>query len=428
MPLKLLAVGDLHLGRVPTRLPEELVHQVRKLGPAGALQRIVDTAIKNDIHVVVLAGDVVEEENDFFEAYRQLSAGVKRLLENNIRVFAVAGNHDVQILPRLADHIEGFCLLGREGQWQQETLEIDSEIVTLHGWSFPHRVVKDSPLTGQHFKRGSGFNLGLLHCDRDQAGSPYAPVSTRELESAGLDGWLLGHIHTPDKLSFDHPVGYLGSAVALDPGHPGARGPWLITIQGGRILSNEHWALSPLHWDHMAVDLTGIEIAEDARDRLLNSINDLDSLISDRPQPPGAVGLRITFIGRTDLRNSVEKLMATENLNDLYAGNSRIHYFVERTLYATHPELDMSSSAQRADPPGLLARQILILERDSADPERRFLIQESRHFLAERAKKPQWQPLDTDGLLSDDETVANWLHNAGLKALNQLLSQSEAAK
>ncbi|CAN5905242.1 hypothetical protein BH23ACT11_BH23ACT11_16730 [soil metagenome] len=82
MPIKLLAIGDLHLGRTPSRLPDELADRVRDLGPVGAWQRIVDEAIDGGVHVAVLAGDVVEGEYDFFEAYRELDTGIRHLLEH----------------------------------------------------------------------------------------------------------------------------------------------------------------------------------------------------------------------------------------------------------------------------------------------------------------------------------------------------------
>mgnify|MGYP000096576153 CR=1 FL=1 len=426
MSLKLLALGDLHLGRLPSRLPDELQDRAREMGPVGAWRRIVDAAIDERVDAIALAGDVVEDEYDFFEAYRELAAGVERLLDANIRVLGVVGNHDVQVLPRLAEQIEGFELLGRGGEWEQITLVAGSERMTVHGWSFPQRVVRLSPLAEQWFDPGPGPNLGLLHCDCDQTGSAYAPVTTAELQSASLDGWLLGHIHAPDLLSVEHPIGYLGSATGLDSGEPGPRGPWLVTVDGGRIVGIEHWPLAPLHWQRLPVDLTGIESPEDARDRLLAAVNNLDRDLSARSIVPEAAGLRVQFTGRSDLRREVEALFAPEDLAALYVGNSRIHYFVESRRYDLAPTLDMETLAQRGDPPGLLARRLQLLERASDDPERRALIKDAREHLATRGDKPYWRVLgDTT---PDDETVATWLREAGLTALDRLLAQQEAAE
>src|SRR5690606_36767750 len=136
-------------------------------------------------------------EHDFFEGYRELQRGVARLLAAGIRTLAVAGNHDVEVLPRLADQLHGFELLGRGGIWERITVSAAAEQLSLHGWSFPRRRVSSSPLEGAELARGPGVNLGLLHADRDQLDSHYAPVTSAQLQHSAVDGWLLGHIHAP---------------------------------------------------------------------------------------------------------------------------------------------------------------------------------------------------------------------------------------
>jgi exonuclease SbcC len=134
-------------------------------------------------------------------------------------VLGVAGNHDVQVLPRLADSVPGFGLLGRGGRWEVVELRSrDGGQIRVAGWSFPAAQVRTSPLADGLSVAGPGTGLlvGLLHCDRDVAGSPYAPVRSAELEAAPVDAWLLGHIHRPGVLSPPRPMGYLGSLCGLD--------------------------------------------------------------------------------------------------------------------------------------------------------------------------------------------------------------------
>ena len=108
--MKILAVGDMHLGRTPSRLPPQL--HAPDLGPAEAWRRTVAAALNHDVKAVLLAGDVVDRDDDFFEAYRALESGVKTLADAGIAVVGVAGNHDVKVLPRLVRHIPKFRLLG----------------------------------------------------------------------------------------------------------------------------------------------------------------------------------------------------------------------------------------------------------------------------------------------------------------------------
>ena len=148
--MKFLCVGDIHLGRRPSRLPEELPDELRAsdLGPAAAWRRAVDFAIEAEADAVLLAGDVVEQEDDFYEAYGDLRDGAARLAAAGVRVLAVSGNHDVQVLPRLADAVPGFRLVGRGGRWEIEDVEgRGGGRAHVLGWSFPERRVSTSPLS-----------------------------------------------------------------------------------------------------------------------------------------------------------------------------------------------------------------------------------------------------------------------------------------
>ncbi len=425
MALKLLAAADLHLGRRPSRLPASLTDRItaRELGPAGAWERLVDLALEEEVHAVLLAGDVVEGEHDFFEAYGELRKGVVRLVESGVRVLAVAGNHDTNVLPYLSDELTGFQLLGRGGRWEAATLSAGGEEATIWGWSFPRPSVREDPVTGHSFRRGPGPNLGLLHCDRDQAGSPYGPVASRALEAAELDGWLLGHIHGPDPLSTPRPTGYLGSLTGLDPGEAGPRGPWMLKVDGAALTGLEHRPIAPLRWIVLDVGLDGLGEPEEARSRFLERLRALHEGLREEARPPLAVGIRLTFVGRTRFRQEVEKLFQREELGDVSVGDGSVHYFVEALRVDTLPEVELEELARQGDPVGLLARRLLLLEASPKDPERQALISRARLRLERVARDPHRQGLERDGP-DGDETV-EWLRRAGKQALDLLLAQRD---
>lgn len=427
MPLKLLAVGDIHLGRRPGRLPQELAGAARELGPAGAWRRVVARAIAEGVDAVALAGDVVEREEDFYEAYRELFAGVEELAGAGIRVLGVAGNHDVHVLPRLADQLEGFELIGRGGTWETRTLEAGGEQATIHGWSFREARVPSSPVAEHDFERGPGANLGLLHCDLDQRGSPYAPVMANELRDTGLDAWLLGHIHAPHSLSITQPVGYLGSVTGLDPGEPGDHGPWLVTVEGGRVQALDQWVLAPLRWQPLELDLTDLDEPESARTGLLDALRAQDrKLAATTTEAPKAVGLRLRVTGRTDLGPKAAELLQTDLGQLLHESKATgAHYFLEKVLVETRPEIPLHQLAERSDPPGLLARRLLWLETPHAEEARR-LIADAGKRLEQIRRESRWQALNPAPL--EDEEIIDWLRRSGTRLLEDLLAQHEAGE
>ena len=417
--MKILAVGDMHLGRRPTRLPEQLVERGRELGPAGAWKRTVAAALQAKVRAVALAGDVVDKADDFFEAYRELARGVKVLTEAHINVVGVAGNHDVKVLPRLADDIPAFKLLGKGGQWEPWTLEDGSDALTLWGWSFPQAEVRQSPLPKAPFERRAGLNLGLLHCDRDAGTSAYAPVASAALVRAGLDGWLLGHIHKPDDITAATPSGYLGSLTALSSKETGPHGPWLMDIDRGNIAKVTHLHLAPMRWEPLAVDIEGIDEPADAKSRLIASIRKFDEAFTDGNQAPEAVALHLRFTGRTRFGQAALAALSPEDRDAIYTGSDNRQYFIDAASSQTRPEVELEQLAEQNNPLGLLAQRLLWLQQGEGHPHRDRLVAMAKERLAKEAKKPVWSALAP----IDPDPVA-WLTEAGYRALDQLLAQS----
>lgn len=423
--MKLLAAADIHLGRRPSRLPSLVTDRIpaRELGPSAAWESLVDLAIREEVDALLLAGDVVNADRDFFEAHTQLQRGVRRLSEAGVRVIAVAGNHDTHVLPSLAKEVPEFELVGLGGTWQSVRLSSGDESVSVWGWSFPQAVVRTSPLTEPGLEPGAGVNIGLLHCDLDQQGSRYAPVSSRELRDAGMDAWLLGHIHVPAELSGDQAIGYLGSLTGLDPGEYGARGAWMISVRGGRIESFDRRAFAPLRWVREEIELGGSETPEDARSLVLERLRTLDDGIRDEPHPPRAVGVRLSLVGRSSSRGAIAALFDGEEMGELSVGDGSVHYFIETVRVETLPPVDLEELAREPNPAGLLAGRLLVLDRPTDDSERQQLVADALRQLASVNRTGHWQTLESGAL--DDDEVAGLLKSSGGRALDLLLAQRE---
>jgi 3',5'-cyclic AMP phosphodiesterase CpdA len=423
--VKILCVGDIHLGRQSSRLPSQLLEHpgARALGPTGAWERTVAFATHARADAVLLAGDVVEQEDDFYEAYGDLRKGVEQLTAAGISVLAVAGNHDVKVLPRLAETVPGFRLLGRGGCWEVADLEGREGALTTRvvGWSFPAPHVRSDPLSqGVPMSReGASRLIGLLHCDRDALGSSYAPVRTRELEDVPTDAWLLGHIHKPDPLSPPRPIGYLGSLTGLDPGEQGPRGPWLLEITTSGV-SISHMLLAPLRWEEVQVDVTGVEHDDQVHRAIISAIDSLHDRVTVAPVYPAAVGCRLRLTGRNDQRGAIERRLRSEDPRALVHVNNGITYFVHDWGMAVLPAFDLAELAKGRDPAGLLARKILAL-RDDGGSERRQLVADTQRRLEGVTTGRNFTLLNAD--VPNEAVTAEILERAALRALDALLQQ-----
>lgn len=426
MSLKLLAVGDLHLGHRPARLPADLVSRAADFSPAAAWRRTVDLAIREGVAAVLLAGDVAESSHDYFEALPRLQTGIAELTRAGIKTLAVSGNHDVNVLPRLIDRVPDAHLLGRNGQWESVHLRDPSggsdTSATLWGWSFPTDRVHTSPLTQLPPDPGTGPLIGLLHCDRDQAASPYAPVTSDELRRTRFDAWLLGHIHQPDPLAPTRPSGYLGTVVGLDAGEPGPRGPWLIEISGGHIQRFEQRTIAPLRWERIDVDLSDTASSAEVTQRLSDGLTALATQLGKARERPELVALRIRLTGDCDLTEADIRAAMPETDRSLsLPGATAIQWFVESWRIDTRPVTPLERLAERDDQPGLLARRLLILQRDPDDADRRALLEAAAQHLRSAADKPRWGQLPGDP--PDTHSVAEWLRESGQNALRAMLAQ-----
>ena len=428
--MKLLCVGDIHLGRQPSRLPEGVLDELRasELGPAAAWRLAVNFALNAEVDAVLLAGDVVEQEDDFYEAYGDLRRGVDRLAAAGVAVLAVSGNHDVQVLPRLADAVPGFRLIGRGGDWEVEDVAgRDGRRVHVLGWSFPDRRVTTSPLAARELPAldsRSGPIIGLLHCDRDAAGSHYAPVRSSELENAPVDAWLLGHIHKPDALAPPRPIGYLGSLTGLDPGEAGPRGPWLLESNGPE-LALEHLPLAPLRWEEVEVPLDGLDIAEEVHGLVVSALDALHERVAGGPFRPRAVGCGLRFTGRTAHRREVGRALAAGDPHRVLHLREDILYFVHDWRMVALPPYDLDDLARGADPPALVARKILLLRAPADNAERQALVDGARRRLESLGGRRSFA---AHGLAPPpDEKLAELLERAALGALASLLAQRDGA-
>ncbi len=424
--MKLLCIADIHLGRQPSRVPSPVLERLggRELGPAGAWARAVEFAVAQGVDAVLLAGDVVEQEDDFHEAYPDLRRGVERLTGAGIRVLGVTGNHDVKVLPRLAEGVPAFELLGAGGIWQAEVLAgDDGSRVRVLGWSFPEPVVRVSPLASGLPGGDAMPTIGLLHCDRDQLGSSYAPVRSSELREAPVDGWLLGHIHKPDDLSGERPDGYLGSLTGMDPGEPGAHGPWLLEVAGDGRIAMEQVPLAPLRWTELDVPVDGLEAAEDVHRLITEMIEACHAEVGAASHRPDAVGCRLRLTGRSDLRAAIERSL---NADDPKAGvyeRDGIVYFVHDWRLEVLPAIDLEAAAEGTDPVALLARRVMLLRGADTDARRELIAAARERMVA----VPRERPYNTLGAEPpDDERIAATLEAAALEALDSLLQQQES--
>ncbi len=359
--MKLLCAGDLHIGRRSSRVPD--AGNGIRLSAGECWRQIVEHAITNRVDAMLLSGDLVDRQNRFFEAVGPLQRGLQRLGDAEIPVIAVAGNHDFDVLPAIADALGGdaFLLLGRDGRWQTELVATASGPLRVAGWSFPREHFTGNPLTGLTLPEDGVSTVGLLHCDLDaSAASTYAPVPAKALRAHPVDLWLLGHIHAPglrrDELP---PLLYPGSPQALDPGETGPHGAWIVEMSTESMPSAELLPFSTVRYDTVEVCADECDDPLGVRETVVQALQAHQQMAADAG-PLRHLSCRVRISGRTRAHGGIAE--ALKDLQDLELGDDRLTLTVERVSVDTRPAVDLNALAATPNACGLLSRFVLALD------------------------------------------------------------------
>lgn len=399
MKVRILATADVHIGRRPSRLGS--AESAARYSCARMWRTIVERAIQLDVDLVVLAGDLVDHENRFFEATGPFEDGLAELAKAQIPAYAVAGNHDFDVLPKIVDAVGSgqFHLLGRGGRWEEVIVEREGQpLLRIHGWSFPASSVPSSPMGEYPFVANDRLaTLGLLHADIDARISDYAPVSRAELLSRPVSAWVLGHVHRPrwEPPSAGPALLYTGSPQAMDPGEEGPHGPWLIEIHGPRRIGAVQVAISRVRYETMEIDITGV----DDRDRfdadLLAAVGQSMAELAGEDQQLEQVVLRLVLCGRTPLSGSLDLItqpLVEQFERRIQGAAVRIDKIINETL----PVVDLAELSEKHDPTGVLARTLLALQAGQPAEEAAQLVRTAQAQMAEVHNAPAYAALRSD--------------------------------
>ena len=375
--MRLLCASDLHLGRRPTGIPDHLGLDPARLATATVWDALVELALAERVDAVLLAGNVIDRENRRFEPLGPFERGLTELGRNTIPVYAIAGDHDFDVLPRMAgaDGTGTLRMVGRDGHWEQVPLASgDDKAVTLVAWSAPGRTHPGTPLAG--FSMPEHPNqpvIALFHAsiaEEEPSPGDYAPVSRNDLGGWPVDLWIAGHGHTPHFDTDDVvPLLQPGSGSALDRRERGPRGAWIVEFEQtdtARIVDARHVPLSPVRFSDVTLDVTDVSDLADVEARIVRAVR--DALVTATAEDPGGhlvcVGCNLVVRGRTSVHAGVPRLVA-ELARTIDVQDRSVIAAITSATIETRPPIDLEPLAGRPDPVGEVAR--LLQSLDSAD-------------------------------------------------------------
>ena len=376
-PFRFLHTGDLHLDSPISGLsavaPPEVLEVLRG-ATTDAWRAVVRAALRERVDFVLVAGDVFEVAHPTLLGQTRFRDGLADLAEAGIPSYVVHGNHDPLDGRAWAASLDFPSLVHRFGTDAGESVAVEREgtpIARIHGRSYPSQAVGDNYAREFRPVAGSPFSIGLLHTnvgDRPGHGN-YAPCSVEDLRSAGMDYWALGHIHQPGVVLADPPALYCGIPQGRDPGELGARGCWLVEVDGARRVTHRFLATDVVRWSPITVDIEGVGTDEALRAACREAVE--AAIVAGDGR---SLVVRLRLSGRGPLHASLRRTGYIEDLRTLLNEERPLSVpfaWLESLTDATQPEVDLDARRSAQDFVGDFLRTVGEARRSerTTDPE-----------------------------------------------------------
>lgn len=298
-PLRFLHAADLHLGRPFAGLSRSLPDSAPRLLRAGyrAWERIVKTALDGNVDFVTLAGDVFDNANPAVRPRVAFRDGVKRLHEAGIPVFLTLGNHDPLCdFPDALRSLPGLRLFGAEPEGMEFDAPHEDRRVMIYGASFERAAVRENLVRRFQRDPAAEIAIGIVHANVSGVSGhdDYAPCTLDDLRLTGMDLWCMGHVHANTILSEYPLILYAGTSQGAHINETGARGCYLITVDGPREATAKFVPIAPVRWEKLELDVTHVSGEED----LLDALEDECAKLANDDEGVEAVVVRIDLKGR----------------------------------------------------------------------------------------------------------------------------------
>lgn len=366
MALKIVATGDLHIGRKSSGVSENVEESSTKF----TWNRIVDWSIKNEVNILVLTGDIVDHDNRYFEAIGPIQSGFKKLNNAGISVYMVLGNHDYDVLPQIVGtgEYDNVHLLGFNGKWEVKIFSGNGEQVQFVGWSFPNQFETKDPLLtfGELPLDPNLTTIGLLHGDVNNPESKYAPISFDNFLNESVSTWILGHIHKPQVLHDSDPyICYPGSPHALSSKEYGIHGPILLTIEKRDEINIDRIPLSPVRYEGISIDITNTTDEQSLRDIVTSGLlSDANTKIAELENVSFLI-YDVTLEGEHTNLKDLETWISPIITDYDQEIETETRISVRKVVVNARPKLEnIEELAKQSSPAGVLAKTILAIQNE----------------------------------------------------------------
>ena len=315
MGIKFIHTADLHLGsNLHFKFDQEINYQNKFGNPIfSSLKKIVNTALKEEVDFIIIAGDLFDSDERSVEALKIFNSEAKKLQEANIPIYLIAGNHDP-----LKNDNQLFTLNSNVKIFSSENFEIkkykrgNKLKARLLGQSY--RGNSDSRKVYKSFTPPDKgvFNIALLHTQLSPNNYSYVPCSPKDLkEKNKIDYWALGHIHQNEIIFNNKPViVYPGIPQGRDFGEKGKKGFYLVELSENQKPKYDFIISSKYIWKEINLTIAEKEEIKTVNEIVKYILSNIKKYFVDKDKFNYIVrwNVKINSINRSDINQKIEEI------------------------------------------------------------------------------------------------------------------------
>lgn len=348
---KFLHTADLHIEspyQGISRLNCALGKAMIKYGQE-AYDRLIQTALDQEVDFVLLAGDSFDSEAGSLRAQYRFIHGLEKLNQANIPVYLIAGNHDpLESWPKHFKLPENVTIFSSDQVEKSIFYKNEQPIAAIYGVSFGKK--EEYRRMASLFKRDdtAGFSIGLLHgtLAGNSEHTPYCPFEMAELKASSIDYWALGHIHKREIVHPSHPlVVYPGNIQGRHFNESGEKGCSILEVENGTVVDHHFVQLSNVIYDYADLSVEGIEST-------VELIQQIELLKKEYLSTNNSYLLRLRLTGQTSLHglfsNQDEVNALIDEMNDTIRFEESF-VFIDKFINATQPIIDMEALQKESE-------------------------------------------------------------------------------
>jgi exonuclease SbcD len=332
--IKILHLADLHLGLEFSRYPS--IAALLKEERIRALRNYIERANQEKADIIVVAGDLFDK----LTVSQKLVKETKSILALfHGETIVIPGNHDWYNRSANDNKIWEWFLEAPANnvhllnEWRPYPFQLSEHKIIFYPCGC-HQKHSNDHLIGwvkDEIKSNEAIHIGIAHGNvegygLDEEGN-YFNMRTDELKAAGVDCWLLGHIHAPypkTEIAVDEVFFFAGNHCSDSWKAERAGGAWLIEIDAQK-------KLKATRWHHQGICF---------RDRMytINNVHEANSMLSE---------IKNMIAEQTVLRIYLNGSLTEDELNILTAdfkshteGFLYIEPYWNMTLKITSDEID----------------------------------------------------------------------------------------